>query len=83
MEAIEVVAKILIRIATVRNQTKMIMRIMTVKDIPETDKKIKDLPEMEKKIKDIPDMIVKKSKLHPHHPLAIGLMSSQMPPLSM
>jgi hypothetical protein len=83
VEVIGVVAKILIRIATVRNQSKTIMRIMIVKkikDIPETDKKIKDLPEMDKKIKDIPDMTVKKSKLHPHHPLAIGLMSSQMPP---
>ena len=46
VEAIEVGAKILIRIATVRNQTKTIMRIMTVKkikEIPETDKKIKDI----------------------------------------
>ena len=53
VEAIEVVAKILIRIATVRNQPNTNMRIM------------------------------KKSKRHPHHPLEIGLMSSQMPPLSM
>ena len=53
VEAIGVVAKILIRIATVRNKPNTIMRIM------------------------------KKSKRHPHHPLAIGLMSSQMPPLSM
>ena len=53
VEAIEVVAKILIRIATVRNQPNTNMRIM------------------------------KKSKRHPHRPLAIGLMSSQMPPLSM
>ena len=77
VEAIGVVAKILIRIATVRNQPKTIMRIMIVK-------KIKDIPETDEKIIDIPEMtVIKKSKRHPHHPLAIGLMSSQMPPLSM
>ena len=77
VEAIEVVAKILIRIATVRNQSKTIVRIMIVK-------KIKDIPETDEKIIDIPEMtVIKKSKRHPHHQLAIGLMSSQMPPLSM
>ena len=77
VEVIGVVAKILIRIATARNQSRMIMRIMTVK-------KIKDIPEMDEKIIDIPEMtVIKKLKRHPHHPLEIGLMSSQMPPLSM
>ena len=62
----------------VRNLPKtVIMRIMIVK-------KIKDTPETDEKIIDIPEMtVIKKSKRHPHHPLAIGLMSSQMPPLSM
>ena len=77
VEVIGVVAKILIRIATARNQPRTIMRIMTVK-------KIKDIPEMDEKIIDIPEMtVIKKLKRHPHHPLEIGLMSSQMPPLSM